>query len=46
VLPLLERGTVAPVIDDVLPLEHAARAHEIVEQNRNFGKIVLRSPQQ
>jgi NADPH:quinone reductase len=42
VMPLLEAGTVFPVIDDVLPLEDAVRAHEIVGENRNFGKIVLR----
>lgn len=41
VLPLLDAGTVFPVIDEVLPLEQAARAHEIVGANRNFGKIVL-----
>lgn len=41
VLPLLEGGAIAPVIDDVLPLADAARAHEIVSANRNFGKIVL-----
>jgi NADPH:quinone reductase len=46
VLPLLERGAVTPVIDDVLPLKDAARAHVIVEQNRNFGKIVLASAEQ
>jgi NADPH:quinone reductase len=42
VVPLLASGAVRPVIDDVLPLEDAARAHEIVGANRNFGKIVLR----
>ena len=41
VLPLLDAGSVVPVIDDVLPLEDAARAHELVGENRNFGKIVL-----
>lgn len=41
VIPLLEHGRVAPVIDDVLPLAEAARAHEIVAANRNYGKIVL-----
>lgn len=41
VLPLLQDGTVAPIIDDVLPLADAARAHEVVAANRNFGKIVL-----
>jgi NADPH2:quinone reductase len=41
VLPLLSSGAVKPVIDEVLPLEDAARAHAMVEENRNFGKIVL-----
>jgi NADPH:quinone reductase len=41
VLPLLESGAVRPVVDEVLRLEDAGRAHEIVESNRNFGKIVL-----
>jgi NADPH:quinone reductase len=42
VLPLLRSGAVRPIIDGVLPLAEAARAHETVEANRNFGKIVLR----
>jgi NADPH:quinone reductase len=42
VLPLLAAGTIRPIIDDVLPLEAAARAHAVVGENRNFGKIVLR----
>jgi NADPH:quinone reductase len=41
VLPLLAARTVVPVIDEVLPLADAARAHELVAGNRNFGKIVL-----
>jgi putative PIG3 family NAD(P)H quinone oxidoreductase len=41
VVPLLATGAVRPVVDEVLPLAEAARAHDIVEQNRNFGKIVL-----
>jgi NADPH:quinone reductase len=41
VVPLLERGIVAPVVDTVLPLEDARRAHELVAENRNFGKVVL-----
>lgn len=41
VLPLLASGAVGPVVDEVLPLEAAAEAHERVEGNRNFGKIVL-----
>lgn len=41
VMPLLEGGRVKPVIDEVLPLEEAARAHELVEGNGTYGKIVL-----
>jgi putative PIG3 family NAD(P)H quinone oxidoreductase len=42
VLPLLAAGTVVPVVDRVFPLEEAARAHAFIEENRNFGKVVLR----
>lgn len=42
VLPLLEARAVRAIVDEVLPLAEARRAHEIVEANRNFGKIVLR----
>ncbi len=42
VVPLLASGTVAPVIDSVLPWTEVVRAHEHMEQNRNVGKIVLR----
>jgi NADPH:quinone reductase len=41
VLPLLADGTVVPIIDEVLPLAEAARAHEIMAANRNYGRIVL-----
>jgi NADPH:quinone reductase-like Zn-dependent oxidoreductase len=41
VLPLFAEGRLRPVIDAVLPLEQAARAHERMAENRNFGKIVL-----
>lgn len=41
VVPLLARGVVKPVIDRVFPLKDAADAHRYMEQNANFGKIVL-----
>jgi len=41
VLPLLENGTIRPVVGEVMPLAEAARAHERVAGNRNFGKVVL-----
>jgi len=41
VWPLLEAGTVKPVIHATLPLAEAARAHAMMEEGRHIGKIVL-----
>ena len=41
VLPLLERGDVRPVVDRVFPLEKIREAHELMESNQTFGKVVL-----
>jgi NADPH:quinone reductase-like Zn-dependent oxidoreductase len=41
VLPLIEHGAVRPVIDCVLPLDRIRNAHELLESNRTFGKVVL-----
>jgi putative PIG3 family NAD(P)H quinone oxidoreductase len=41
VLPLIAAGTVKPVIDCVLPAARAREAHERMERNDSFGKIVL-----
>ncbi|MEU4952056.1 NADP-dependent oxidoreductase [Streptomyces lavendulae] len=38
---LVEGGLLKPLIDTVLPLEQAAKAHEIGERGRTTGKIVL-----
>ncbi|MYS85635.1 NADP-dependent oxidoreductase [Embleya scabrispora] len=38
---LVEAGLLRPVIDAVLPLEQAAKAHESGESGRTSGKIVL-----
>jgi len=40
-LHLFENGTLAPVIDTVFPIEEISQAHSLMEQNRNFGKIIL-----
>lgn len=40
-LPLLTAGNIRPIIDTVFPLAQAAAAHQYMEDNRNFGKIVL-----
>ena len=37
----LERGTIRPIVDCVLPLSAASRAHAQMEANETFGKIVL-----
>jgi len=44
VLELFKRGSLKPVVDCVLPLEHAREAHERLEKRQQFGKIVLRVP--
>jgi putative PIG3 family NAD(P)H quinone oxidoreductase len=41
VLPLVEAGRVRPVVDLVLPAARAREAHERMERNESFGKIVL-----
>jgi putative PIG3 family NAD(P)H quinone oxidoreductase len=41
VLPLVAAGRVRPVVDEVLPAARAAEAHERMERNDSFGKIVL-----
>jgi NADPH2:quinone reductase len=40
-LPLLAAGRLRPVIDSVFPWERVAEAHERMEANLNFGKILL-----
>ncbi len=42
VVPLLARGTLRPVIDSVYDLHAIRAAHERLESNETFGKIVLR----
>ncbi len=41
VLPLVAQGRVKAVVDAVLPAEQAREAHERMERNESFGKIVL-----
>lgn len=41
-LPRFDDGSLVPVVYEVLPLARAAAAHELMQANRNFGKIVLR----
>ena len=42
VWPLLEDGTIMPVIERVSPVEQADEAHALIAGNQTFGKVVLR----
>ena len=42
VVPLLARGTLRPVIDSIYDLHDIRAAHERLESNETFGKIVIK----
>jgi len=42
VWPLLDDGTIRPVIERVYPVEEARDAHELIAGNQTVGKVVLR----
>lgn len=42
VWPLLEKGSLAPVIHSVLPFDQVAEAHRLMESSSHIGKIMLR----
>jgi len=44
VTPLLEKGSIQPVIDSVFSLEQIRDAHRRLESNETFGKVVLIIP--
>ncbi len=41
VLPLVAAGKVKPVVDAALPMARVREAHERMEKNESFGKLVL-----
>jgi len=41
VWPLLEIGLIKPIIHSTFSLSNAAKAHELMESNQHFGKIIL-----
>jgi NADPH:quinone reductase-like Zn-dependent oxidoreductase len=43
VWPLIEAGTVRPIIDRILTLDDAAEAHRLVESSEHIGKVLLRA---
>ncbi|WP_093788432.1 NAD(P)H-quinone oxidoreductase [Actinacidiphila guanduensis] len=41
VWPLVEQGLIRPVIDTVVPVTEASRAHRVLEEGQAVGKVVL-----
>jgi len=41
ILSLVEAGKLKPVVDQALPLAEAPQAHRLLEDRRQFGKVVL-----
>ncbi len=41
VVELVGRGELTPIVSETLPLAHAADAHRIMEDRRQFGKVLL-----
>jgi NADPH2:quinone reductase len=44
VWPLIEAGRIKPIVYRVLPADHAAQAHALMESSEHIGKIVLEWP--
>jgi NADPH:quinone reductase-like Zn-dependent oxidoreductase len=40
-MDMVERGTLAPVIDEVLPLERAVEGLRLIENREVFGKVIV-----
>lgn len=41
ILPHFESGALRPIVDRILPLSEAAKAHALLEERAVFGKVVL-----
>lgn len=41
ILPLFTSGAVRVIVDTVIPLHQAARAHQLLETKRTVGKVIL-----
>ena len=41
VVPLLARGILRPNVDSVFPLSEIGKAHQRLESNETFGKVVV-----
>jgi len=41
VVPLLDHGVIAPIVDAILPLDDAPKAYDLLASNATFGKVIL-----
>ncbi|HTK97881.1 MAG TPA: zinc-binding dehydrogenase, partial [Pseudomonadales bacterium] len=41
VWPQIENGLIKPIVDAVIPIEEADRAHALVAADQTFGKVVM-----
>ena len=41
-MPHFESGRLNPIIDQVFSLEDIGKAHQLMEENKNTGKIILK----
>jgi NADPH2:quinone reductase len=41
VMPLLSSGAIAPIVEQVLPLDRAVDAYELLSSDATFGKVIL-----
>ena len=37
----IESGSIKPIVDEVLPVQEAERAHALVAADQTFGKVVM-----
>ena len=42
VWPLFDSGHIKPIIHNVFDLEEVEKAHNLIENNENIGKVVLK----
>ena len=40
-MKFIESGQIRAVVDQILPLSEARKAHELMEERAQFGKLVL-----
>ncbi len=41
VWPLLENGSIKPIVEEVIPIAEADRAHALIASDSTFGKVIL-----